>query len=283
MTFLCCVAVLVGVAVVLHGQEIIGYGPPEYVLEPASFAEAHITAGAWIVFDAETGIVFESVERTTVRPLASVTKFVTAATAMRIADLESTTTVSWRAVGTEGRAGNLRAGDTLTIRELLFPLLLESSNDAAEAIAEHVGRDPFIANMNAYAAELGMENSSFYDPSGLSFHNVSTAEDLRLLTMALYRDHRYVLDITRLPRYAAEHQVWQNAVPVASEAGYRGGKNGFTDEAGRTLLAVFDEEFSSGSRPIGIVLLGSTDVRGDTAALRAAVHAGVDYRDRWAD
>ncbi len=252
------------------GHTRIVVGPPEYQVAEDAFTNVAVTASSYVVFDASEGRVFAERGIDTVHEIASITKLVTADAALSTTTVDASTTISWRAVSSEGRAGGLAAGERYRVRELVFPLLLESSNDAAEAIAEANGRASFIASMNARVKELGMSSTTLVDPSGLGRGNVSTARDLTTLLRHLYATHRHVLDITTLSSYVGEGHVWQNNAPVITSGGFIGGKHGYTDTAGRTIAAIFEERFiESGSvRPIGIVLLDSDDLSGDVARLR---------------
>lgn len=252
-------------------------GPPEYVVAPDSFEGPNVTAASYIVFDASTGRVFGEREAYATHEMASVTKLITAYTALGTSTIDASTTVTWRAVSAEGRAGHLAAGKKYAMRELLFPLLLESSNDAAEAIAEANGRADFIAAMNERVYSLGMASTTVTDPSGLGRGNVSTAYDLMTLLRHLNTYGRHVLDITTLASYVGERQVWQNSDPLMALEGFMGGKHGYTDTAGRTIALIFEERFEGigAVRSIGIVLLDSDDLAGDVAALRGEFRRSV--------
>jgi D-alanyl-D-alanine carboxypeptidase len=252
----------------VHTRVVVG--PPEYVVARDAFKDVLVTAASFIVFDVSDGRVFAEREADTVREMASITKLITADMALGTSTVDASTTISWRAVVSEGRSGGLEAGQRYRVRELVFPLLLESSNDAAEAIAEANGRTQFIKGMNARADELGMSSTDVVDPSGLGRGNVSTARDLMKLMRHLYANHRHVLDITTLTSYVSEEHIWQNNDPVMSSDGFIGGKHGYTDTAGRTIALIVEERFteSSSVRPIGIILLDSDDLTGDVARLR---------------
>ena len=255
----------------------VTFGQPYYVVDSA-LSSTTVSASAWLVFDAETGEVLGGRNQEKVLPIASVTKLLTAETAISSLDLNASTTVSWRAVATEGKAGRLKANEIINTRELLFPLLLESSNDAAEALAESVDRDVFIEKMNTKAKELGMEDTVLKDPSGLSSGNVSNTLDLQKLMMHLYKERRHILDITHLTTFVGSKHIWQNNDPVFSSLGFVGGKHGYTEAADRTFAAIFNEKLSlEGTRPVGIVLLGSDNLKSDTEALLQALNERVKY------
>lgn len=277
--FLFGVVCILLVAIAMQESQDVVFGHPAYTIRSSGFDAVRVSADAWVLFDAETGEVLAGKETEKVLPIASVTKLITAETALNNAyNLDATTTISWRATATEGTTGKLSTNEKIQARELLFPLLLESSNDAAEAIAEHVTRDVFISDMNKRVAILGMTHTMLQDPSGLSPKNVSTVSDLRILLQHLYENHRHILDITRLTTFVGAKHVWQNNDPVFSSNGFIGGKQGFTNEAGRTFGGVFEERFSTDIvRPIGLIILGSDQMLSDITTLREALHTNVDF------
>ena len=266
-----------------HSEEHvrIAYAKPLFVI--AGEVTPTPTAQAWLLFDLETGEVFAEKDTDRVLPIASVSKLMTALVAYTAFDLDATMTVTKEHIATEGRAGRLKEGDVLSVRELLFPLLLESSNDAAEVLVR-TGcdtRSACIDTLNARAHTLNLTRTHFEDPSGLSPQNVSSASDLALLLRHLYAHERHLLDITTLAHYIGETHTWLNNDPVVQEEGYLGGKHGFTPEAGRTFAGIFMQTLADGKeRPIGIVLLASDTIPKDVASLRAFVRESVSYTNQ---
>jgi D-alanyl-D-alanine carboxypeptidase len=233
-----------------------------------------IGAKAAIIFDQKTGEVIAQKNSSEPLPIASVTKLLTAAMFYEHADLNATTTIAWSDVNTEGAAGRLHANEVYGYRELLFPLLLESSNDAASAMLRI--EPDLLTQMRAYAASLGLSQTAFADPSGLSPENVSSASELAILARALYTREPHIFDITRLDLYIGTHTGWLNNDPLQKKDGFAGGKHGYTEEADRTSVAFFTEHLGSGQdRLIGYVLLGSDDLGADIDALRQSVRSHV--------
>jgi D-alanyl-D-alanine carboxypeptidase len=158
---------------------------------------------------------------------------------------------------------------------LLYPLLLSSSNDAAEAIAEAVGRNYFMKSMNEKAESIGLSNTKFDDPSGLSANNVSTAHDLFELMRYIVRYKSFVLDVTTRKEQKVNDRVWNNISRFKNDEGYIGGKNGYTDEAIHTLTVALEmplAEFEN--RRVAFVTLGSQNKEEDMRAL-------IDYVNRY--
>jgi D-alanyl-D-alanine endopeptidase (penicillin-binding protein 7) len=212
-----------------------------------------------------------------VRPIASVTKLLSAALFYEHATATNRATITWSDVNTDGRSGRLQAGQEYTYKDLLFPALLESSNDAS-VVMNRVAPVDLIKEMNQYSLEHGLSQTMFADASGLSDRNVSTAYELGLLSSALYEEFPHIFDITRLKTYINHINSWMNNNPFVYDEGYRGGKHGYTYAANRTVVAFFDEELQSGQvRTIGYVLLGSDGLQTDMKHLRAYVQRSVSY------
>lgn len=217
-----------------------------------------VSAQAYLIGDLSTGRIYSSRNADKVLPIASISKLVTA---IVTDELLATTSVTITAgsLNTYGAAGELNLGEKFTMREILRPLLLESSNAAAETLADAYGRVPFIEKMAAYGWEIGMPSTYFADPSGLDPHNVSTARELFVLAGFLYRSHQDILAITREMIYSvatttdhASH-VWKNIHPFVDDPRFIGGKTGRTPEAGDALLTILDIN----NQPIAFIVLGS--------------------------
>ncbi len=239
-----------------------------------------VSAEAYLVADLETGEVILGRDESAVKPIASITKLMTAVISLETINQFQNTTISAEAIATNGDYGGLRFGEILPTGDLLYPLLLESSNDAAEALAEHLGRDRFIDLMNQKARALGLERTSFVDPSGIGDGNQSNATDLFLLLRYLYQSKRYVLELTRKVEEARPEldHYWRNNSPLVTQANYLGGKSGKTTAAKETLSAIFDlplAEFER--RPIAIILLRSQDRDQDVQTLLNYLRANVFF------
>lgn len=234
--------------------------PPKgtyHLIDPESTPK--VGALAYVVGDADTGEIIISKNADTVSPIASVTKLMTALTSLEDLDQSAIAKVSTRAIGTLGESGQLRTGEKLKVSDLLYPLLLVSSNDAAEVLAESGGREKFMKFMNARAKEIGMEKTNYSDPSGLSADNYSTAGDLFKLTNYLFTKHKTVFDITDLSKYSSGGHTWMNANHFARYDDYLGGKTGYTDRAKRTGVAIFKTEIDGEEHNIAITLLKTDD------------------------
>ena len=156
--------------------------------------EPHLSSSSALVINSKTGEVLFAKNTEQQRPVASITKLITAMTIME-AGLpldEKITITSDENLKQSGAGTRLTIGTTLTRKELLHLALMGSDNRAAHALARTYpgGSEAFVARMNRLVRGLGMRNTSFSDPSGLSQGNVSTASDLALAVRAA---HKYPL------------------------------------------------------------------------------------------
>jgi D-alanyl-D-alanine carboxypeptidase len=236
-----------------------------------------LSAPQFLVFDMNTGMVIVSQSPDAVVPIASVTKLFAAANLLANYDLEATTSIAWSDMDGEGRAGKLAYGQTYSYRDLLFPLLIESSNDAA-LVFERVTKQALVDEMNTWASTSGARHTKFVDASGIADANVSTAADLHLLLRSAFLNRHHIFDITTLPQYIGTYTGWLNNNPIANEPGYRGGKHGYTAAANRTVVAVFDETINGHAYTLGYIILGSGDIKADVQTLRAFVNNSASQR-----
>jgi D-alanyl-D-alanine carboxypeptidase len=219
-----------------------------------------IKAEAYFVGDLDTGEIILQKNSDKKFPIASVTKLFTATTSVENQKQDEITKVSPKALSTEGENGNFYTNEKIKVSDLLYPLLLESSNDAAEIIAEDSGRTSFIEKMNETVKDLGLASTFFADPSGLSEKNQSTAKDLFKFAQYLKTEKQNILQITTRRSYNNKTHVWFNTSQFLNFQGYVGGKRGYTDESMQTALSVFSIPLGeSGSQNIGIIVLRSPD------------------------
>ncbi len=234
--------------------------PTYFYVNKNSSIKPKISAQAYLVGDLNTGEVILAKEQDKKLPIASMSKLVTALTAKEITNINDTAQVTKRAVSTFGKNGGLAVGEKIKTTDLLYPLLLESSNDAAEVIAEHFERENFISKMNQVVKNLKMSSTSFEDPSGLSPNNQSTVSDMFRLAGYIKNHRKDLLEITNKRSFSNKKHSWSNISQFLSKDGYLGGKSGFTNEAGQTVVSIFDLPLGqTGVRPIAITLLGSKD------------------------
>ena len=230
-----------------------------------------IVAPIYFSADLKNNHVFASKDSTEVVPIASITKLVTALVATEYINLDKTATVS-KATTAYVSKTQLEPGDKFTIYQLLFPLLMESSDEAAETIARYYGRDNFIKHMNDKASAIGMTHTHFSDPSGTSDENVSTAEDLFMLAKYIYNNRSFVFNITsgKIKASAYGERGFNNLSNLndfVDNEYFFGGKNGKTSDGNGTNLSVFEFPINQTKRPIVTIILKSPDEESDSKLL----------------
>ncbi len=226
----------------------------------ASAEEVGTSALACVIIDEKSGRVLLSHNAESPLPMASTTKVMTALLAIERGDLEAPVTCSRTAFGVPGTSIYLAEGETLTLRDMLYGLMLASGNDAATAIAEHIGgtAEDFCAMMTARAAELGCKNTVFLTPHGLPCEgHYTTARDLALIAREAMR-HDIFREIVGSSRATIpwEGRSYDRVLNnknrlLTSYEGATGIKTGYTKKAGRCLVFGAERE---GMRIIGVVL-----------------------------
>ena len=221
---------------------------------------ADTSAKAACVLELETGRVLFEHNMHERLPMASTTKVMTALLAIENGDLADEVTCSANAFGVSGTSIYLSLGETLTLEEMLLGLMLSSGNDAAVAIAEHIGGtvDGFLAMMNARARELGAVNTHFANPHGLpNDDHYTTAYDLALIAREAMRNETF----RRLVSTQRANITWQGRTYdrvlqnknrlLSDYPGATGVKTGYTSKAGRCLVYGAQRD---GMEVVGVVL-----------------------------
>jgi serine-type D-Ala-D-Ala carboxypeptidase (penicillin-binding protein 5/6) len=230
-------------------------------------APGGVKAKGAVLADAATGQVLWGRDLGTERPMASVTKVMTALLVLQGGNLGQQIRVPKAAFNYAwkygGETASLRPGDQLTAQQLLAALLLPSGADAAYTLANAYGpgMTAFIARMNATAARMGMAHTRFTSPDGLPYPTgtatYSTPSDLLTLGLAAmrYPAFRSIVDLRfyHLPKGHGHHQYWWDNTDslIGSYQGAMGIKTGYTDAARHCLLF---EAARNGRTLIGVVL-----------------------------
>ncbi|RKL67639.1 D-alanyl-D-alanine carboxypeptidase [Salipaludibacillus neizhouensis] len=212
----------------------------------------NVSAKGAILIEQESGrILYEKDARSPMR-IASITKIMTAILAIESGNLDEKVTVSSRAFSTEGSSIYLTEGEEIPLRDLIYGLMLRSGNDAAVAIAEHVGGslEGFVYMMNEKASEIGMEQTIFANPHGLDDHeeHYSSALDMALLTQYAMENETYK-EVTSTKSYRSDSdkdhiRVFNNKNRLLTQLyPYAiGGKTGYTKRANRTLVSSAEKD-----------------------------------------
>jgi len=232
-------------------------------LAVAANAQTEVSARAAVLYEPEGGRwVFEK-NADLPMPMASTTKVMTAMLALRMLDADSVHAVPREACGIEGSSLYLREGDTVSVQDLLYALLLRSANDAASALAILAcgSEEAFAAEMNAEARRIGLKNTSFKNPHGLDAEgHYSSARDLALTLAAAMKDERFV-EISGCEKHTVtlegRSQVLYNHNKLLHlTSGVICGKTGFTKKSGRCLVSAAER---NGVRLIAVTMNAPND------------------------
>lgn len=232
-----------------------------------------LSAASFALFDPVSKAFYAGQDMDARRPMASTTKIMTALLALELLDLDTVVTVPSDAVGTEGSSVYLFAGEQITVRTLLYALMLSSANDAAVTLALCASGsiEDFASRMNERAAALGMVNTHFCNPHGLpNGEHYSTARDMALLTAAALENATFA-QIVATKRYTAPQngtgaeRLFVNHNKLLSGLdGAVGVKTGYTRASGRCLVSAATRE---GLTLIAVTLQAPNDWRDHTALL----------------
>lgn len=238
--------------------------PEQIAAHQASQRLPPLSAQAALLGDSDTNQVLATANANQARPMASTTKIMTALLALERANLADPVVVSPTAL-VGGSTMGLAAGEVLTVEDLLWGLLLNSGNDAAVALAEHVAGSEaaFVALMNQRAAELGMTATRFANPHGLDApDHTSSAYDLWLATQEALKYPLFRQMVATRAYSAAGRQLFNQNELLGSYPGADGVKTGTTLAAGQNLVGSVTAD---GHREIAVIL-GSQDRYSDAAA-----------------
>jgi D-alanyl-D-alanine endopeptidase (penicillin-binding protein 7) len=222
-----------------------------------------LSANAAFVMDGSNGDVLYGKQSDDVRPMASITKLMTAMVTLD-ARLDMAETITLEASDFDGpkrASSHLRVGDTMNRAEVLLMALMKSENPAAKSLARTypAGYDAFIRAMNAKAKSLGMKTAFFGDPTGLDQRNVSSARDLGRMVAAAY-DYGLIRQFSTQKSYdfnlGSRVLTANNTNKLVREGGWNIGlsKTGYINEAGRCVVM----QAQVNQHPAVIVLMGAT-------------------------
>jgi D-alanyl-D-alanine carboxypeptidase len=215
----------------------------------------NISAEAYALIEAKTETVLEEKNGDKKMAPASTTKILTAIIAIEKAPLTSEFTVSKDAAAVIGSQIGLLEGESLTLQDLLYLLLLKSANDAAVVIAEGIAGnvEDFAVLMNKKAKQIGAVNSNFVNPHGLPDDNhYTTAKDLAIIAAYAMRNEVFASIVSTKTYKTGYHSLTiANSNKLLYQYDYiKGVKTGFTKAAGRCLVSCAEKE--------GVMLIGVT-------------------------
>ena len=256
---------------------------PEAPIPPAPQPNAQ----AWVLMDYANGQILASSNMDTRRAPASLTKIMTeyvvnaelAAGKIHMDDKVHISEHAWRAggAGTDGSTSFLKLDSDVPLKDLLYGMIIQSGNDAAIALAEHVAgsEQAFAAMMNAYAKRLGMDNTHFVNASGYPApDHYSTAHDIAILSRALIRHFPEQYKISAIKSFEWNGIMQYNRNPLlSSDPSVDGIKTGSTKEAGFCLAA---SALRNGMRLIAVDM-GSPDMNAAATGDEALLNWGFNF------
>lgn len=217
-------------------------------------AELAVSAKAAILMHADSGRVLYEKNADEHMLIASTTKIMTAIVVLEHCELDDLVEVDSRSAGIEGSSMYLKAGESYTVEDLLYGLLLVSGNDAASALALHVAdsMEEFAELMNAKAAELGMTESSFKNAHGLDEEgHYSTARDMAKLAAYCMGNEDFARIAGTVSNTVGEQTLVNHNRLLREYDGCLGLKTGYTMAAGRTLVTCAERD---GARYVCVTL-----------------------------
>lgn len=208
------------------------------------------SANSYILMDAETGRVLDSKKMNNRALIASITKIMTAVIAIESNKLDELIKVDDSILKAYGSGIYIQVGEEMLLKDMLYGLMMRSGNDAAVMIAAYVAgsEEAFVKLMNDKAKKIGMKNTTFVNSSGLDntdSGNYSTAYDMALLTRYAMQYDEY-REIVKTKEYTVKTNyktyVWHNKNKLLNYDYITGGKTGYTEKAGRTLVSTASKD-----------------------------------------
>jgi len=236
-----------------------------------------INARAFLISDLASGETILEKNSNTKLPIASITKLATAVVAHELIYLGRPIKVTPQTLANVYQIFQVSIGNYYNGFDLLYPLLMQSSNDAVKTLASFLGEQNFVRNMNAKVNSIGMDDTSFADTSGMSAEDISTPNDIAKLLQYIYYKRRFIFDISKGKEFENVGLVkigdtisirdLKNFNEFFEEPDLIGMQNGETSAARQTIATAWNIHTLQGDVPIGIIVLGSDNRVGDTKNL----------------
>jgi len=198
-------------------------------------------------------------------PIASLTKLMTALVVLQYYDLNHQVIIDQGAMSQEGEQGDLKLGQVLSVKNLLYIALMESSNRAAYQLSEVAGVNSFVGLMNQDAQNLGLTNTHFLDSTGLDDNSYSTVQDLVTLTRYLFDNYLLFRQITGVKNYdlympdGTFHHTPVSTDNLLGTDGIISGKTGYTYGANGCFMVVSLLPTSQG--PLAVLPSGQDELQ----------------------
>jgi D-alanyl-D-alanine carboxypeptidase len=223
-------------------------------------------------------------------PIASLTKLMTASVVLDNYKLGDLITIPGSALEISSPNYDLKAGEKFTVENLLYIMLIESNNSAAEAFAADMGRDEFISKMNKKAREIGMSKTRYINPDGLDVYsdkantvfketNMSTPQDLEKLVVYVIKNYPLIPKILSLPADSVSdwsgsmHRIENTNILLKENTDYLWGKTGYTKAANGCIILIL-KDYAEGHPDSYIIniITGADDRFKEARKLEAWLH-----------
>lgn len=260
---------------VLEGKEMEYFGLLKLKVKNTPLPT--ISAKSFLISDLSSGEIILEKNINEKLPVASLTKLMTAVVAHELVYLGRFIKVTPATLASTYQIFQVSVGSYYNGFDLLYPLLIQSSNEAAKTLASFLGEENFVRNMNTKAISLGMDDTLFDDPSGISSQNISTTSDVSKLLQYIYYKRRFLFDISKGKIFEGVGLVkigdtinisdLKNFNEFSEEPDLIGMKNGETGAARQTIATAWNIHTPLGNVPVGIIVLDSGDRAKDTINL----------------
>lgn len=230
-----------------------------------------VSAQSFLVADMDSGFIFGTKNSAEEYSIASLTKLMTSVVVAENVNLNKSITITPTILEAYGSNEKLVEGEKFGVVELFYPFLIESCNDAGEALAAYMGREKTIAQMNEKARHLLMGKTVFTCPTGYDQNNVSTAQDLFQLARYILNNRPSIFKITRgekVPSFGKnrflKEDLWNKNI-FADDSSFVGGKTGYLPQIKNNGLFIFRFLTEKGDKKnIAIIVLNSENGKKDT-------------------
>ena len=256
-----------------HEEHAFGALTPKAV----TLAPPIVSAKSFLIADLSSGETILEKRPEEPLPVASLTKLMTAVVAHEVIYLGRPIKVTSNMLANVSQIFYPTIGERYIGLDLLYPLLMQSSNDTANVLSGFLGEGTFVHDMNAKASSLEMSDTQFADASGVSAENISTAYDLAKLLQYIYYKRPFLFDISRGVAFENVGLIkLGDTIPIADLKNVNefigspdliGVKNGETTAARQTMTTVWNIHTTEGDIPVAIIVLGSEDRKRDTETL----------------
>jgi len=237
----------------------------------------NISAKSFLIYNLASGETILEKGAEEKFPIASLTKLMTAVVAHEVIYLGRSIKVTPQMLAGIAQIFYPAVGERYLGLDLLYPLLMQSSNDSAKVLSGFIGEENFVRNMNAKAISLQMPDTKFVDTAGINAQNISTAYDISKLLQYIYYKRPFLFEIGKgiafenigLIKIGNTINVsnLKNVNEYIGEPDLIGVKNGETSAAKQTMITVWNIHASQGDVPVAIVVLGSENRKNDTDIL----------------